>query len=67
MWYSDEPWTMSTKGFQGNDQSEDSSVLDELNEIRSRAAEPIIKLQSALADADTVRAKLVHRVDDRIP
>lgn len=58
MWYSDEPWTMSTGGFQEKDKDQDTSVLDELNDIRRRAAGPLIEFQAAIGTADTVREKL---------
>lgn len=58
MWYSDDPWTMSPEGFKEKESDGDPSELDELNDIRRRAAGPLIELQSALTAAETVCEKL---------
>ena len=58
MWYSDDPWSMSLSGFQADGPDADKESLDEINDIRRRAAFPVIELQSALSDNKTVREKL---------
>ncbi len=68
MWYSDEPWRMSLNGFQADEPDADNTFLDEINDIRSRVAAPVIELQSALSDNKTVRENLtdIFRFIERI-
>ncbi|MBE6970917.1 MAG: ATP-dependent nuclease subunit B [Ruminococcaceae bacterium] len=57
MWLNDRPWTAHPEGYNREMSDNAQQVLDRINEIRSRVAVPLNKLQRDLEEGKSARAK----------